>query len=202
MIYLINTSSGMFIGMFDSIALAKQYLNDIGITTYENYLFLMKVEDMKYISRICYVDEICIYNNKSFWTTQAQSILDNYTDHTITDFLGNVVYIDQFKREYYSNGTRLGVIHNTADAVNYNITVGFEFISLFREECVNADLGSLNGLDIASKTNSLIPLIMTGSFKEALKLLNTYTVDEYFTTERLIKYKAMIGAADVIIYQS
>jgi hypothetical protein len=43
---------------------------------------------------------------------------------------------------------------------------------------------------------------LTGSFKEALKLLNTYTIDEYFTTDRLEKYKAMIGAADVITYQS
>ena len=202
MIYLINTTTGMLIGIFDSISLAKQYLNGIGIITYENYLFLMRVEDMKYISRICYVDGICIYNNKTFWTTQAQSVLENYNNHVITDFLGAVIYIDQFKREYYSNGTRLGMIHTTADAVNYNIDIGFEFITLFREECVNADLGSLNGLDIASKTANLIPLVMTGSFKEALKLLNTYTIDEYFTTDRLEKYKAMIGAADVITYQS
>jgi hypothetical protein len=91
-----NITSGMLIGMFDSIALAKKYLSDIEITTYENYLFLMRVEDMKYISRICYVDGICIYNNKTFWTTQAQSVLENYNNHVITDFLGVVIYIDQF----------------------------------------------------------------------------------------------------------
>lgn len=201
MIYLLNSTNGILIGMFDSIALAKNYLNSIGITTYDSYVFLMKVQDMKYISRICYVDGVCIYNNKNFWVNQAQSIIDDYSNHTIVDYFGINIYLDQFKREFYTNGTRLGMVHTTADEVSYNMIIGTEFISLFREECVNADLGTLHGLDIASKTSNVIPLILTGSFKEALTVLDSFTTDYFFTTERLTKYKAMIAAADVITYQ-
>lgn len=202
MIYLLNIKSNTLIGFFDSIALAKAYLLSIGIATYEDYLFLTKVSDMKYMSRICYVDNICIYNNNKFWLEHAQNIYDNYELHIVKDFLNNVVYKDQFKTEYDNNTTRLGMIHTTADQVNYNMDIGFEFIALFREECVNGDLGSLNGLAIASKTSNVIPLVMTGSFKEGAYVLSTITPDEFLTTELLTKYRNMLLSADVITYQS
>jgi len=201
MIYLVRNSMNYVIGVFDTIALAKTYLSSIGVTTYEDFSYLMRIEDMTYASRICYVDGICIYNNKNFWLNTSNTIYDNYESHTVTDFMNKIVYKDQFKQEMNRNSMRLNNIYTTSDEVNYNIDIGFEFITLFREECVNADLGSLNGLSIASKTANLIPLIMTGSFKESLTVLSTYTTDEYFTTERLSKYKAMIASADVITYQ-
>lgn len=201
MIYLVRNSMNYVIGVFDTIALAKTYLSSIGVTTYEDFSYLMRIEDMTYASRICYVDGICIYNNKNFWLNTSNTVYNNYESHTVTDFMNKIVYKDQFKQEMNRNSMRLNNIYTTSDEVNYNIDIGFEFITLFREECVNADLGSLNGLSIASKTANLIPLIMTGSFKEALTVLSTYTVDEYFTTARLAKYKAMIASADIITYQ-
>lgn len=81
------------------------------------------------------------------------------------------------------------------------MTIGNEFISLFREECVNGDLGPLNGLDIATKTANVIPLVMTGSFKEASYVLAHITPDVFLTTELLTKYKNMLLSADAITYQ-
>ena len=176
MIYLVRNSMNYVIGVFDTIALAKTYLSSIGVTAYEDFSYLMRIEDMTYASRICYVDGICIYNNKNFWLNTSNTVYDNYESHTVTDFMNKIVYKDQFKQEMNRNSMRLNNIYTTSDEVNYNIDIGFEFITLFREECVNADL-------------------------ESLTVLSTYTTDEYFTTERLAKYKAMITSADVITYQ-
>lgn len=200
MIYLLKKSTNYVIGSFDTITLANQYLNSIGITTYDDFSYLMRINDMKYISRICYVDDVCIYNNKTFWLTEGQNIYQTFDTHTVYDAFGSIIYKDRFKIELDNNSMRLNNIYTTADEVAHNMLIGNEFISLFREECVNADLGSLHGLDIATKTANVIPLIITGSFKEAVTVLNTLIPDEYFTTERLLKYKDMIKAADVITY--
>lgn len=200
MIYLLKKSTNYIIGTFDTITLANDYLNSIGIMTYEDFSYLMRINEMKYISRICYVDDVCIYNNKTFWLTQGQNIYQTFDDHAVYDVFGSIIYKDRFKIELDNNSMRLNNIYTKADEVAYNMLIGNEFISLFREECINSDLGSLNGLDIAVKTANIIPLIMTGSFKEALTVLKTLTTDEYFTNERLTKYKAMIGAADAIVY--
>jgi hypothetical protein len=200
MIYLLKKSTNYIIGTFDTITLANDYLNSIGIMTYEDFSYLMRINEMKYISRICYVDDVCIYNNKTFWLTQGQNIYQTFDAHAVYDVFGSIIYKDRFKIELDNNSMRLNNIYTKADEVAYNMLIGNEFISLFREECINSDLGSLNGLDIAVKTANIIPLIMTGSFKEALTVLKTLTTDEYFTNERLTKYKAMIGAADVIVY--
>lgn len=204
MIYLTKISTTTIIGCFDTIALAKSYLSDAGITDYSDYMFLRRIEDMTYISRICYVDNICIYNNKTFWMTQAHDVytdlLSNAESHTMIDFLGNQVDINRFWIEMNNNSQRLSNIYTSADEVYYNMTIGNEFISLFREECITSDLGNQSALGIASATANVIPLVLTGSFKEAAYVILGIQQDDFFTASRLQKYRNSLLSADVITY--
>ena len=201
MIYLINKTNCIVVGQFDSITSAKSYLKSYGITIYENYAFTEEINNMRYISRITHVDGVCIYNNKTFWINESHNIYDDYSNHIVLDFLGNLMYSDRFLLEMDYNFNRIANVTSIAEQVNYNIDIGFEFIALFREETVAGDLGSLNGLDVAAKTANAIPLITTGSFKEATYVLGGITPDEYLTTARLTKYISMLKAADIITYQ-
>lgn len=202
MIYLINKTNNIVVGQFDSITSAKSYLTSYGIITYENHAFTEEINNMRYISRITHVDGVCIYNNKSFWINESHNVYNDYSNHIVLDFLGNPIYSDRFQLEMDYNFNRIGNVSSIAEQVNYNITIGVEFIALFREETVNGDLGSLNGLDVAAKTANAIPLITTGSFKEAAYILSSITPDEYLTTDRLTKYINMLKSADIITYQS
>lgn len=155
---------------------------------------------MKYISRIVYVDGKCIYNNKEFWTQYAEDIFDNYAEHNIKDFMGQPVDRARFATEMNSNITRISAIDGVAGEVDYNITVGNEFISLFREECIFTDFQTVTPLDIAQKLLTVISLVQTGSFREAKMVLKTIEPDAFLTTERLKKYEDMLDAADAITY--
>lgn len=200
MIYLYNNTTATMIGAFDSILLAKSYLNGIGITDYSDYIYLERIEDMNYISRICYVDDVCIYNNKDFWLNESQSISNNFELHTVLDSFNQVVSKHQFDKEMNQNSMRLNNIYTTADEINYNIKIGTEFISLFREECVNSDLGEESGLSIASALSGVIPLVQTGSFDEAVYVISTIPRSLYLSEEKLNKYADMLKAADAITY--
>jgi hypothetical protein len=101
-----------------------------------------------------------------------------------------------------TNITRLTSIDGIAGEIDYNMTVGNELISLLREECINTDLEEVTPLQIAAKTAQIIPLLQTGSFREAGQLIDTFEPDEFFTVERLAKYEDMLAAADVIEYES
>lgn len=111
MIYLVRNSMNYVIGIFDTISLANEYLNSIGITTFEDFSYLMRINDMKYISRICFVNDACIYNNKIFWTATAQNVLVNYDAYTVKDCFGVTIYKDQFKKELDTNSMRLNDIY-------------------------------------------------------------------------------------------
>lgn len=156
--------------------------------------------DMKYVSRIVYVDDTCIYNNRSFWLNESSSILDDYESHTVLDFMGNPVDQTRFEVERNSNISRLSSIDGVAGEVEYNITVGNEFISLFREECIFTDFQTVTPLDIAQKLLTVISLVQTGSFREAKMVLKGVEPDAFLTTERLKKYEDMLDAADAITY--
>lgn len=101
-----------------------------------------------------------------------------------------------------TNITRLTSIDGIAGEIEYNMTVGNEFISLFSEECIKTDLEEVTPLQIAAKTAQIILMIQTGSFSEASQLIDTLEPDEFFTVERLAKYKDMLAAADVLEYAS
>ena len=165
----------------------------------DDFLFTEDV-DMKYISRIVYVDGKCVYNNKDFWTKEAPTILEEFEEHEALDFMGRPVDKVRFETEFNSNSSRISNIDGVAGEVDYNITVGNEFISLFREECIFTDFQTVTPLDIAQKLLTVISLVQTGSFREAKMLLKGVEPDAFLTTERLKKYEDMLDAADAITY--
>ena len=200
MIFVIKKSNWMLQGQFGNLKLAKDWIENTGLD--ENDFFITQDLDMKYISRIVYVDGKCVYNNKQFWTVDVykDKILDNYEEHEILDFMGLPVDKYRFEVELNTNLTRLNSIDGIAGEVEYNITVGNEFISLFREECVKTDFKTITPLEIATKLAPIISLVQTGSFREAKQVLQTIENDDFLTPERIQKYISMLESADVIEY--
>ena len=167
-----------------------------------NYIILQEF-DMKYVSRITYIDGNCVYNNKEYWTKTAIEnplTLENYSEHEVLDFMSLPVTYDRYIDELNNNINRLSVLDGIAGEVEYNITVGNEFISLFREECVKTDFKSITPLEIAQKLAPIISLVQTGSFREAKQVLQTIENDQFLTPERVQKYIDMMDSADAIEY--
>lgn len=156
--------------------------------------------NMKYLSRIVYVDGECVYNNKTFWTETAPTILEEFDEHEALDFMGRPVDKVRFETEFNSNSSRIANIDGVAGEVDYNITIGNEFISLFREECIFTDFKTVTPLEIAQKLMSVIALVQTGSFREAKLVLKTIDNDAFLTQERIQKYEDMLDSADAITY--
>lgn len=166
----------------------------------ENDFFILKDIDMKYISRIVYVDGNCIYNNKDYWYKHSKEILEDYEEHEVLDFMGKPVDKLRYEQEMNNNISRLTLIDGVAGQVDYNIEIGNEFISLFREECIYTDFKTITPLEIAQKLMSVISLVETGSFREAKMVLKNIEPDDFLTEERLNKYENMLDAADAISY--
>ena len=183
-------SASLFL-LKDIIKYDKKNIND--------YLFTEDI-DMKYISRIVYVDGECVYNNKNFWVKSAPEILENFEEHEALDFMGRPVDKVRFETEFNSNSSRISNIDGVAGEVDYNITIGNEFISLFREECIFTDFQTVTPLEIAQKLMAVISLVQTGSFREAKLVLKTIETDAFLTEERLKKYEDMLDSADAITY--
>jgi len=198
MIYVIKKNNWMLQGKFDDLGQARQWLSEKQLS--ENDYYITQDLDMKYISRIVYVDGTCIYNNKDFWTKIAPTFADDYEKHEVLDFMGRPVNKNRFETEFITNINRLNAIDGVAGEVDYNITVGNEFISLFREECIFTDFQTVTPLEIAQKLLTVISLVQTGSFREAKMVLKTVEPDAFLTTERLKKYEDMLDAADAITY--
>lgn len=168
----------------------------------KDYLILQEF-DMKYVSRITYVDGVCIYNNREYWTKTAvlnPLTLENYSEHEVLDFMGNPVSYDRYVDEFNNNMNRLVSLDGIAGEVEYNETVGKEFIGLFREECIKTKFEGITPLEIGLKLGQVISLVQTGAFREAKQVLQTIETDPFLTEERIAKYIAMMDAADVIEY--
>lgn len=164
---------------------------------------LLQEFDMKYVSRITYIDGNCVYNNREYWTkTAVQNPLtpENYSEHEVLDFMNLPVTYDRYIDEFNNNINRLSVLDGIAGEIEYNIEIGNEFISLFREECVKTDFKSITPLQIAQKLSAVIGLVQTGSFREAKQVLQTIENDDFLTPERVNKYIAMMESADAIEY--
>ena len=169
----------------------------------EKDLIITKELEMRVVSRITYVDGNCVYKNKEYWSQDFSvltDILDNYNKHTIIDFMGLPVDKSRFELEWYNNRDAIARIDGLAGEVEYNITVGNEFIALFREECVKTDFKGITPLEIGIKLAPVISLVQTGSFREAKQVLQTMETDPFLTEERMAKYIAMMDAADAIDY--
>lgn len=197
-IYAVEKSSEKLLYISDNLSTLKERIKDDGKIIEDFYI--LQDADMKYISRIVYVDEMCIYNNKDFWTVNAPYIIDTFKNHKVYDFMGKKVDLNRFKTEYNSNVSRISAIDGVAGEVDYNITIGNEFISLFREECIFTDFQEVTPLEIAQKLLTVISLVQTGSFREAKLVLKTVQPDAFLTKERLKKYEDMLDAADAITY--
>lgn len=198
MIYVIKKTNWMLQGQFSNLVDAKRWIEK---STYkEEDFYITQDIDMKYISRVVYVDGECVYNNKDFWMKEAPTILANFDEHEVKDFMSKAVDFYRFTTEYNSNISRISAIDGVAGEVDYNITVGNEFISLFREECIFTDFETVTPLEIAQKLLTVISLVQTGSFREAKMVLKNIEPDAFLTEERLQKYEDMLDAADAITY--
>lgn len=196
--YAINKQTEKLAFVSGSLLLLKEAIKADGKT--EQDFIITKDIDMKYISRIVYVDGECVYNNKNFWMNTAPTLIENFDEHEVLDFMEKPIDLDRFKTEYYSNSSRISNIDGVAGEVDYNITIGNEFISLFREECIFTDFESVTPLEIAQKLLTVISLVQTGSFREAKMILNDVEPDAFLTLERIQKYENMLDAADAITY--
>ena len=206
MIYVLNKENFKFIGRFDNMKFAKEMLNKEGISE-DDCIFAEEI-GMKYVSRIVEVDGKVVYMNKDWWTKEAQSIIEDYENHKVYDFIEvskpeeerELVSLDRFKRELNQNVDKINAIDGVAGEVNYNISVGSDFISLFREECIFTDFQTVTPLEIAQKLMAVISLVQTGSFREAKLVLKTIENDAFLTPERIQKYEDMLDSADAITY--
>ena len=206
MIYVLNKENFKFIGRFDNMKFAKEMLNKEGIL--EDECIFTEDIGMKYVSRIVEVDGKVIYMNKDWWSKEAPSIIEDYENHKVYDFIEvskpenerKPVSLDRFKREFYQNIDRINAIDGVAGEVDYNISVGSDFIALFREECIFTDFQSVTPLEIAQKLMAVISLVQTGSFREAKLVLKTIENDAFLTPERIKKYEDMLNSADAITY--
>ena len=196
--YAIEKSSCKLLFQSASLYLLKDMIKFKGLK--ESDCIITEDVDMKYISRIVYVDSECVYNNKDFWLNKAKSILDDFNNHEVLDFMGKPVDKFRYETEYNSNVSRISNIDGVAGEVDYNITIGNEFISLFREECIFTDFQEVTPLEIAQKLLTVISLVQTGSFREAKLVLKQVKPDAFLTKERLKKYEDMLDAADAITY--
>lgn len=202
MIYVLTKDATKIVGSFSSLKTAKDLLGD---NIVDNYLVLGEL-NMEYVSRITMVDNVYIYNNKKFWTSDITDILENYDQHTVTDILGKAVSKERFETEYYSNLSRINSIDGRPGQIQYNMEVGQEFISLFREECILTNFtkeADTSPMIIFSKLDTVINMLQIGGFREARQYLIAYRDkirDDFLTNERIDKYIAMLNAADAIEY--
>ena len=198
--YAVNKETNVLKYIAENLNDIKFIIKQDGLN--EDDFFILKDVDMKYISRIVYVDGNCIYNNKDYWYKNSKNILEDYDEHEVLDFMGKPVDKLRYEQEMNNNISRLTLIDGVAGEVAYNIAIGKEFISLFREECIFTDFQTVTPLEIAQKLMAVISLVETGSFREAKMLLKTVETDAFLTEERLKKYEDMLDSADAITYST
>ncbi len=197
--YAVNKETHLVKYSADNLYLLR-HVFDLYKDDINNYTILEE-SGMKVISRIVYVDGKCVYNSKSFWLSdEPESVLENYDEHEVIDFMGNSVDSLRFKIEKDNNQSRLAAIEDRSGQVVYNIEIGQEMIALFKEECIMTDFKTITPLDIAGKLSSAYSLVLTGSFREAGTLFKQIDEDEFLTKERKQKYMDMLAAADAIEY--
>jgi broad specificity phosphatase PhoE len=173
----------------DTIALDGKEVSDYIIAEDTN---------MKYISRVAFVDGTCIYNNRDFWLNEASTILENYDTHEVLDFINEPVDRLRFETEYNSNVSRISNIDHAPGEIEYNSTVGREFIALFLEECKYTKFVGITTTQVGEKLHSIFNYVLTGAYRDALVLMDALERDAFLTDERIAKYRAMLVAANAI----
>lgn len=171
----------------------------------DKYLFL---EDavMKVVPRITFINNQCVYNNRKFWLENGAEIIKNFDDYVIKDILNKDIDKIRFIDEYNTICPRAAMVDGRPGQIEYNIEVGNEFISLFREECILTDFNNRSNttpMKIFQKLEQVIGMVQIGAFREAKQFLQYYReslLDDFLTDERIDKYITMLDAADSIEY--
>lgn len=151
-------------------------------------------------------NKICVYSNTKWWIENGKDVLDNYSEYIVTDILGKPVDKDRFGKEYNLIRDRLAAIDGRPGQISYNMEVGKEFVSLFREECILTKFtkeSDTSPMIIFEKLTPVIAMLDAGAFREAKQYLQGYRAkikDDFLTDERIDKYIAMLDAADAIEY--
>jgi len=201
MYYAINNRTDKIAGIFSSINELYKFVKD-NETEYR----LVEDLNMHTVKRVTFVDNVCIYNNKDFWLNKAIDIINDYENHTVTDILGIDVNLDRFIEEYNTICPKIVSIDGRPGQIQYNMEVGQEFISLFREECIVTKFtkdSDTSPMIIFKKLDTVINMLQIGGFREARQFLQEYRAqirDDFLTNERLDKYIAMLNSADAIEY--
>lgn len=206
MVYIFLKDTSALCGKFKNIIDAKDFIINELHKDPDSFTFLQDMSN-HIISRTTYVDGECVYNKVSFWNQDLRAFLATYELHDVTDFMGLPITKTRFENEWISNSNKIGLIDGRPGQITYNIAIGNEFISLFREECIVTDFSKYDTtpLKISEKLYPVIGLVQTGSFREAklmlLQLMQTpgFT-DKFLSIERLTKYVNMLDAADAIEY--
>lgn len=202
MMYLYNSINAQVVGIFNEYSAIEEYYSKEKITDPSDFVVLMEATQMIYISKICYVDGEIIYNNKDFWINKAHIVNNEFDSHAVLDWRGRPVSELEFKYEFRTNFSRISNVKSHADEVAYNIKIGAEYISLFREESISTPTDGIDsGLGIATSLSQLIPLVQTGSFKEAVIVMSFITRTNFLNDGLLKKYSDMLRAADIITYE-
>lgn len=207
MVYLVNKILNTLVGTFDNTSYANDYLAEHGEDA-ENYFILTELDSMKYVNRIAYVDGKCVYNNKEFWSSDLSKFIAEYDKHDVQTILGDKETVNQarFISEYHNMINKINAIDGRAGQIEYNMQVGKEFVSLFREECILTKFtkeSDTSPMIIFEKLTPVIAMLDAGAFREAKQYLQGYRAkikDDFLTDERIDKYIAMLDAADAIEY--
>lgn len=207
MVYLVNKILNTLVGTFDNTSYANDYLAEHGEDA-ENYFILTELDSMKYVNRIAYVDGKCVYNNKEFWSSDLSKFIAEYDKHDVQTILGDKETVNQarFISEYHNMINKINAIDGRAGQIEYNMQVGKEFVSLFREECILTNFtkdSDTSPMKIFEKLTPVIAMLDAGAFREAKQYLAGYRQmlkDDFLTDERIDKYIAMLDAADAIEY--
>ena len=154
------------------------------------------------VSHVAYVGNTCVYNDKEFWsdTSSVDSIINDYSNQTVTDYRGDSVPLVRFVSEYDSNRYRIACIDETPGTVDYNRKIGGQLVDLIRSDFW---LSSVNGYDIIrfdKDMATLFDLLMSGSPMNAYLTLNNMSNTAFITDTRRELYMDMIKAYDAWPY--
>ena len=127
-----------------------------------------------------------MYNDKEFWsdTSSVDSIINDYSNQTVTDYRGDSVPLVRFVSEYDSNRYRIACIDETPGTVDYNRKIGGQLVDLIRSDFW---LSSVNGYDIIrfdKEMATLFDLLMSGSPMNAYLTLNNMSNTAFITDTR------------------
>ncbi len=203
MVYILNKKTWVVVGKFANLQLAQENLCRLK----GDYELLQEV-DVSYVSQIVFIDNACIYNNIPFWTgvtklgsvSMINDVLNNYDNHKVLDYLGNVVAKSRFILESGKNSVRLSNIDGQPAETTLNKTLGSEFVGLFRSEFSKASVDASLKYAIMSKMSGVCSALLGGAFDLAEYQITQITNDSFLTPERVSKYTMMLKSADAFTY--